>query len=297
MSGTEEFTEGPPRDEGPVETGAAEDAEERALLTVSLDGFEGPIDLLLEMARRQKVDLRRISVLALAEQYLAFVSDAKRLRIDLAADYLVMAAWLAYLKSRLLLPEPPSAEEPSGAELAKQLAHRLARLEAMRKAAATLANRGLLGEARFPRGAPEAAQRLAETRWRADLAELLRAYARIRTRDAYRPLMVDKRETVLALDEARQRLGRLLGGMTLPDWTRLEAFLPADWLEAPAKRRSAVASSFAAVLELARRGEVELRQESTFAPLLLRRRATQGEDGAGTTGESDGASGEGGEPA
>ncbi|MEO0425959.1 MAG: ScpA family protein [Pseudomonadota bacterium] len=269
MSANEEFIEGPPRDAG--DEGMT--AEEEALLTVSLDGFEGPIDLLLEMARRQKVDLRRISVLALAEQYLAFVAEAKRLRIDLAADYLVMAAWLAYLKSRLLLPEPPSADEPSGAELADRLAHRLARLEAMRKAAAALDRRALLGEARFPRGAPEAAQRLAETRWRADLAELLRSYARIRTRDAYRPLMVDKRESVMALEDARARLGQLLGGMSVPSWTRLEAFLPAEWLEAPIKRRSAVASSFAAALELARRGELELRQEATFAPLLLRPRA------------------------
>ncbi|MEM6356595.1 MAG: ScpA family protein [Pseudomonadota bacterium] len=269
MSANEEFIEGPPRDAG--DEGMT--AEEEALLTVSLDGFEGPIDLLLEMARRQKVDLRRISVLALAEQYLAFVAEAKRLRIDLAADYLVMAAWLAYLKSRLLLPEPPSADEPSGAELADRLAHRLARLEAMRKAAVALDRRALLGEARFPRGAPEAAQRLAETRWRADLAELLRSYARIRTRDAYRPLMVDKRESVMALEDARARLGRLLGGMSVPSWTRLEAFLPAEWLEAPIKRRSAVASSFAAALELARRGELELRQEATFAPLLLRPRA------------------------
>ncbi|MEM6946062.1 MAG: ScpA family protein [Pseudomonadota bacterium] len=272
MTTSDDFEEGPPREiDG--------EAEERALLTVSLDGFEGPIDLLLEMARRQKVDLRRISVLALAEQYLAFVAEVRRLRIDLAADYLVMAAWLTYLKSRLLLPEPPTADEPSGAELADQLAHRLARLEAMRRAAATLGNRALLGEARFARGAPEAAQRLAETRWRADLAELLRSYARIRTRDSYKPLSVEGRTQVLALEDARERLGRLLGGMTLPAWSSLESFLPDGWTEVPERRRSAVASSFAAALELARRGDIELHQEGSFAPLLLRpRQAGDGGD-------------------
>ncbi|MEM6679007.1 MAG: ScpA family protein, partial [Pseudomonadota bacterium] len=241
-----------------------------ALLTVSLDGFEGPIDLLLDMARRQKVDLRRISVLALAEQYLGFVAEARRLRIDLAADYLVMAAWLAYLKSRLLLPEQATGDEPTGEELADRLAHRLARLEAMRKAAASMENRAHLGRDRFARGAPEAAQRLAETAWSASLADLLRAYARLRTRDAYRPLMVDKRDHVFALEDARNRLSRLLGG--IPAWTRLEGFLPEDWRESPERRRSATASSFAAALELARRGEIEIRQEGSFAPLYLRQK-------------------------
>ncbi|MEO1460156.1 MAG: ScpA family protein, partial [Pseudomonadota bacterium] len=244
-------------------------------LEIALDGFAGPIDLLLEMARSQKVDLRRISVLALVEQYLAFMAEARRLRIELAADYPVMAAWLAYLKSRLLLPPPAPGEEPSGEELAADLAHRLARLEAMRKAGAALMAQDRLGRDVFARGAPEAAQRARETRWQAGLADLLRAYARVRTREAYVPLAADARTGVLALEAALERLAERIGGV--PDWTVLEGFLPEDWAEEPGRRRSAVASSFAAALELARQGAVEIRQEGSFAPLYLRRGAGGGE--------------------
>ncbi|MEL6196692.1 MAG: ScpA family protein, partial [Pseudomonadota bacterium] len=169
------------------------------MLSVRLAGFEGPLDLLLDLARSQKVDLRKISVLALAEQYLAFVEKARRLRIDLAADYLVMAAWLAYLKSRLLLPDPPKDDEPTGAELADRLAHRLARLEAMRRAGEALLQRDRLGLDVFPRGMPERPVHHSTTRYKATVGDLLKAYTRVQTREAYRPLSMDARTEVLSL--------------------------------------------------------------------------------------------------
>ncbi|MGF1553955.1 MAG: segregation and condensation protein A [Paracoccaceae bacterium] len=255
------------------------EAEEEAL-TVEVEGFEGPLDVLLDLARRQKVDLRRIAVAALAEQYLAFVEEARRRRLDLAADYLVMAAWLAWLKSRLLLPAPPAEEEPSGEVMAERLAHRLARLDAMREAGGALTGRPCLGVERFARGRPEALPQ-GPVRYRASLAELMRAYARLRTRDAYRPLAVEKRTEVWALEDARARLVRLLG--YAPDWRALEGFLPGDWAATPERRRSAVASSFAAALELARRGRVEIRQDAAFAPVLLRPRE---EAGGGANGDA-----------
>lgn len=236
-------------------------------LVVNVGGFEGPLDLLLTLARTQKVDLRRVSVLALAEQYLAFVAEAKRLRIELAADYLVMAAWLAYLKSRLLLPPPHDDGDPSGEELAARLAFQLERLEAMRRAAAELMARDQLGRDFFPRGMAEAITVHRHVTWTATLADLVRAYAHVRGREAYRPLQID-RSAILTMDEALARLRRLLG-VTL-EWGQLLAFLPEGWLLEPARRRSAVASTFAATLELARRGELELRQEGTFGPIYLR---------------------------
>ncbi|MEM6488390.1 MAG: ScpA family protein [Pseudomonadota bacterium] len=266
------FDAAPPRDPR-----SGEDDEDA--LCISIDGFEGPLDLLLDLARRQKVDLRRISVLALAEQYLAFVERAQALRIDLAGDFLVMAAWLAYLKSRLLLPEPPADEGPSGEALAEALAHRLARLEAMRRAAGALQSRARLGQDRFARGAPESAERIVATRHNASLADLLKAYVRVRTREAYTPLSCDRRAAVLALEDARARLSRLVGreAARMTDWQTLDALLPEDWRAAPARRRSAIASSFAAALELAREGDVELRQEGPFEPLMVRPRREPGE--------------------
>ncbi|MEM9783097.1 MAG: ScpA family protein [Pseudomonadota bacterium] len=241
-------------------------------LTLSIGGFEGPLDVLLDLAQRQKVDLRRISVLELAEQYLAFVERARSKRIDLAADYLVMAAWLAYLKSRLLLPEPAKDDGPSGAELADALAHRLARLEAMQRAGAALMARPQLGRDFFARGHTEGPPPAEARRTGATLADLLKAYARVQTRETYRPLAVETRSEVLALDDARGRLERLIGRKSaqLVGWQRLDALLPDGWTEAPAKRRSAIASSFAAALELAKQGEVELSQDGAFAPLHLR---------------------------
>jgi segregation and condensation protein A len=244
--------------------GAAEEA-----LVVDVGGFEGPLDLLLTLAQSQKVDLRRVSILALAEQYLAFVSEARRLRIELAADYLVMAAWLAFLKSRLLLPQPKGDAGPSGEELAARLAERLARLEAVRRAAALLMARDRLGSDVFARGMPETAPAAAPGGWTATLADLLRAYAAIRSRGAYAPLHL-KRPAILTLEEAFARLSAALGGAV--DWADLAAFLPADWRESPERRRTAAASTFVAALELAKRGAVELRQSAPFAPLYLRAR-------------------------
>src|SRR6056297_2396576 len=178
-------------------------AERRAAeaLIVDVDGFEGPLDLLLTMSRTQKVDLRQISVLALAEQYLAFVNKARDLRIELAADYLVMAAWLAFLKSRLLLPPDPAEEGPSGADLAAHLAFQLERLEAMRRAAAQLMARDQLGRDRFARGVTEDVTRVRRITWSASLIDLMQAYARIRTKDEFRPYAFD-RSNLLSLEQA-----------------------------------------------------------------------------------------------
>jgi segregation and condensation protein A len=245
-------------------------AEAEAALEVSVDGFEGPLDLLLTLAKAQKVDLRRVSVLQLAERYLAFVAEAERLRIELAADYLVMAAWLAFLKSRLLLPPPHEDGGPSGEDMAARLAWRLERLEAMRRVAARLMARDRLGLQTFARGAPEAERARRVPEWRAGLADLLAAYARVASRRSYRPLHL-RRAPVLALEEAYERLVRALGGPA-PDWRALARFLPSEWRDTAERRRSALASTFAATLELAKRGRLELAQDRAFAPLRLRPR-------------------------
>jgi segregation and condensation protein A len=243
------------------------DAPSGALL-VDVDGFEGPLDLLLQLARTQKVDLRRISILALARQYLDFVEHARSTRIELAADYLVMAAWLAYLKSRLLLPLEPEGDGPTAEEMAARLAMQLRRLEAMREAAEKLMARDLLGRDRFARGAPEMQVVNRDTRWDASLLDLMRAYARLRTRDEFRPYAMD-RDGVMTLEEALERLRPLIG--ETPAWMDLTAFLPDGWAT-PARRRAATAATFAAALELARHGHAELRQDGPFAPIRLRRR-------------------------
>ncbi len=248
----------------------AEAGEGEAFL-VDVDGFEGPLDLLLALARAQKIDLSRISILALTDQYLDFIREARRLRLELAADYLVMAAWLAYLKSRLLIPQPES-EEPSGEELADHLQFRLQRLAAMREAAAKLVNRDRLGRDVFGRGMPEAVDVNRQSDWQATLYDLLKAYGDLRGREAARRVVVRGRP-VIGLKEARERLERLIGDLAV--WTPLEA-LVGEFLEAPAMRASAVASSFSASLELCREGTIELRQECAFAPLHLRAR----QDGA-----------------
>lgn len=239
-------------------------------LIIDVEGFEGPLDLLLTLSRTQKVDLRRISVLNLAEQYLDFVEQARQLRIELAADYLVMAAWLAYLKSRLLLPPDPAEEGPSGAELAAHLAFQLERLQAMREAAARLLGRDQKGRDFFARGDPTPLAVTRKLAFDASLLDLMRAYARLRTRDEFRPYAFDRTD-IYPLETALARLSRLLPGFT--DWTSLQLWLPEGWRGAPARRRSAMASSFAATLELAKQGQVELRQSETFAPLQLRQRA------------------------
>ncbi len=238
-------------------------------LIVDVDGFEGPLDLLLALSRSQKVDLRRISILQLAEQYLAFITEARALRIELAADYLVMAAWLAYLKSRLLLPPDPTEEGPSGEELAAHLAFQLERLEAMRAAAARLMARPRKGRDFFGRGLPEAVELSRRLRHDTTLFDLMRAYARLRTRDEFRPWAFDRAD-VFTLESALERLRFMVGRAV--EWSDLAGFLPDGWDDAPARRRSALASTFAATLELAKAGQIELRQDDSFAPLMLRRR-------------------------
>ncbi|MDO5369172.1 ScpA family protein [Paracoccus sp. (in: a-proteobacteria)] len=238
-------------------------------LIVDVPGYDGPLDLLLTLARTQKVDLLQISVLALAEQYLDFIDRAPGLRIELAADYLVMAAWLAYLKSRLLLPPDPQAEGPPADELAAHLAFQLERLNAMRQAASRLMGRARLGQDRFARGAPEMVARSRSVQWRAELIDLLQAYARLRTRDEFRPYAYDRRD-VFTLEEALERMRGLIGHAG--SWTDLMRFLPEGWSATSARRRSATAATFAASLELARQGRVELRQDGSFAPLAVRLR-------------------------
>lgn len=238
-------------------------------LIVDVDGFEGPLDLLLMLSRTQKVDLRRISVRQLAEQYLGFVEKAKTLRIELAADYLVMAAWLAFLKSRLLLPPDPTDEGPSGEELAAHLAFQLERLQAMREAAARLMARDQMGRDFFARGIPEDVARIRHVSYGATLLDLMQAYARIRTRDEFRPYAMD-RDHVFTMEQALDRMRGLIG--YAGDWTDLSVYLPDGWTADPARRRSATAATFAASLELAKQGRIELRQAETFAPIAIRRK-------------------------
>jgi segregation and condensation protein A len=246
---------------------APEDRLAAEALIVDVDGFEGPLDLLLTLSRTQKVDLRRISVLKLAEQYLGFVERARSLRIELAADYLVMAAWLAFLKSRLLLPPEPGDEGPSAEDLAAHLAFQLERLQAMRDAAARLMGRDQLGRDFFARGVPEDMTHHRKVVWTASLLDLMRAYARIRTKDEFRPFVMD-REHVFTMEQALERMRGLIG--YAGDWATLVSFLPEGWDVSPMARRSALAAHFAAVLELAKRGQISLRQGETFAPIELR---------------------------
>ncbi|GGE80735.1 segregation/condensation protein A [Stappia taiwanensis] len=238
-------------------------------LVVDVEGFEGPLDLLLTLARKQKVDLARISILALVEQYLEFVAEARRLRLELAADYLVMAAWLAYLKSRLLIPEQKDEDALSGEEMAAALAFRLRRLEAMRDAAAKLMSRSRLGRDVFARGRPETVSIERQSRWSASLYDLLTGYAAQRQRSSVTSVHV-RRRTVWSLQEARDLLTRLLGSTV--DWAPLDAYLM-RYIQRDREQASTVlASTFSASLELVREGEIELRQSEPFAPLYLRRR-------------------------
>ncbi|MGC3936739.1 segregation and condensation protein A [Roseobacter sp. EG26] len=240
-------------------------------LIVDVDGFEGPLDLLLTLSRTQKVDLRKISVLALAKQYLAFVERAKALRLELAADYLVMAAWLAFLKSRLLLPPDPTEDGPTGEELAAHLAFQLERLQAMRDAAARLMGRDRLGRDFFARGQTHEVTRTRKVQYTATLLDLMQGYARIRTRDDFRPFVMD-RDAVFTMEQALDRMRGLIG--FAGDWTDISSYLPEGWEMDPVRRRSATASTFAASLELVKEGHLEIRQSGTFAPLQLRKRDT-----------------------
>jgi segregation and condensation protein A len=237
---------------------------------LDLEGYEGPIDMLLALAREQKVDLKRLSILELADQYLAYIQRARQLRLEIAADYLVMAAWLAYLKSRLLLPEPPGDAEPSGAEMAAALAFQLQRLQAMQDSGQKLMARARLGREFFARGAPEPIRVVERSVYDTKLYDLLRAYAgHVQSKQAgqLRILPTD----LYSMDDALKRFSSMLGRM-MPDWQTLFAFLPDDIgaHASPIRCRSALASTFAATLELCRSGRVELRQDGAFGPIYLR---------------------------
>lgn len=236
-------------------------------LNLDLDGWEGPLDLLLTLARAQKVDLAQISILALVEQYLTYLGQARALKLEIAADYLVMAAWLAYLKSCLLLPKDPEAD-PSPEEIALRLQLRLQRLDAMREAGARLLGRDRIGRDVFARGSPEGLRLVRKSQWQARLFDLIAAYGAVKARTAPAMHVVHAR-SVMTLDDAIDRVARLIG--LAIDWTALERFLPAT--QDPQYRRSALASSFLAMLELARQGRLEMDQESPFGTLLLRRAA------------------------
>jgi segregation and condensation protein A len=255
------------------ETELSERAADEPALVIDVEGFEGPLDLLLTLARQQKVDLARISILALADQYLAFIEEARKLRLELAADYLVMAAWLAYLKSRLLLPEQHEPDGLSAEDLATALAQRLRRLEAIRQVAEQLLNRPQLGREVFARGFPEPIAEIKKPEWSATLYDLLSAYAGQRQKQARAYVRLPKR-TVWSLAEAREAMERLIGHTT--DWHVLDEYLVAYMVE-PSHAATVRASSFAAALELVREGRLEMHQQGAFAPLYVRKRQEQGE--------------------
>ncbi|WP_213772462.1 ScpA family protein [Bradyrhizobium sp. dw_78] len=255
------------------ETGrpAAELAEGEPSLVVDVEGYEGPLDLLLALARQQKVDLAKISILALADQYLAFIEEARKIRLELAADYLVMAAWLAFLKSRLLLPEPATPDGPSAEEMATALANRLRRLEAIREAANRLMNRPQFQRDIFPRGCPESIAEIKHPKFTATLFDLLSAYAVQRQQNVLTTVHLAKR-TVWSLAEARATLERLVG--LAEDWGCLDDYLM-SYVADSSQKATVFASSFAAALELVREGEMELNQKEAFAPLYFRKRVAQ----------------------
>ena len=262
----------------PLETDTFEEFDASAIapdeaLVVTVDGFEGPLDLLLTLARNQKVDLAKISILKLADQYLEFIESAKKMNLELAADYLVMAAWLAYLKSRLILPQPQGADgEPTADDMAARLRWRLQRLEAMREAAARLVARDRLGREILARGMPEPVNVIKLRTYTDSLYDLLTAYAAERAKKLrgknYTPLM----SPVLLIEEARERLERMLG--RIPDWSGLSKLLPFEW-SGGLRRRSALASTLLACLELARDGRVEICQLAPFDEIYVRDRARE----------------------
>jgi segregation and condensation protein A len=267
---------------------AADRADGEPALVVDVEGFEGPLDLLLALARQQKVDLAKISILALADQYLTFIEEARKLRLELAADYLVMAAWLAYLKSRLLLPDTHAPEGQSAEDMATALALRLKRLEAIRGLAERLMDRAQLDRDVFRRGQPEPIAHIKRPQWTATLYDLLSAYAQQRQRSALSHVRLAKR-TVWSLAEARETLERLIGQS--PDWTRLDEYLISYVVE-PSLAPTVFASSFASTLELVREGLMEVHQQGAFAPLYVRKRQPSAngaaDPGVAASGESQG---------
>ncbi|HEY1979563.1 MAG TPA: ScpA family protein [Xanthobacteraceae bacterium] len=254
------------------EGGVPDRASDEPALVVDVEGFEGPLDLLLSLARQQKVDLAKISILALADQYLAFIEAARKMRLELAADYLVMAAWLAYLKSRLLLPEQHAPEGASAEDLANALAQRLRRLEAIRQVAEQLLNRPQLGRDVFQRGLPEPIAEVRRPEWTATLYDLLSAYAGRRQTKARSFVRMAKRN-VWSLAEAREALERLVGQSL--EWSALDQYLIVYLVE-PSMVPTVLASSFAAALELVREGRLEAHQQGAFTPLFLRKRPQTG---------------------
>ena len=259
--------------EGPFEMQRADaEADDEPALVVDVEGFEGPLDVLLMLARQQKVDLAKISILALADQYLTFIEEARKLRLELAADYLVMAAWLAYLKSRLLLPDSHAPEGQTAEDMANALALRLKRLEAIREVAERLFGRPLLDRDVFKRGQPEPIAHIKRPEWTATLYDLLSAYASQRQKQALAHLHYAKR-TVWSLAEARDVLERLIGQSA--DWSRLDHYLIAYVVD-PALAATVFASSFASALELVREGHAEIHQQEAFSPIFMRKRVAGG---------------------
>jgi len=256
----------------------AERASDEPALVVDVEGFEGPLDLLLTLARQQKVDLAKISILALADQYLAFIEEARKLRLELAADYLVMAAWLAYLKSRLLLPEEAGPDGPSAEDMANALAWRLKRLEAFREVSSRLMGRPQLQRDVFHRGDPEPIADIKHPQWTATLYDLLSAYAAQRSKAAFTHVQF-KARAVWSLQEARESLERLIG--RAGDWSRLDEYL-ISYMVAPEMRATVFASSLAMTLELVREGQIEVHQKGAFAPIYLRRRDASGNAAPGS---------------
>ena len=265
-----------PEPESPIDAWEAPSGElapaPSEALVVDVAGFEGPLDLLLALARTQKVDIAKISIVSLVDQYLVFIAEAQKLKLEIAADYLVMAAWLTFLKSRLILPREETKEgEPSAEEMAQRLAFRLMRLEAMRKAMAELMTRKRLGRDVFQRGMPEGVKTIRETEWTAEIYDLLKAYADQRRRTV-KVVHVVKARKVWSIKEARSRLERLVGE-SVGSWVQLDLFLE-RFMPYGEDERTVLASSFGASLEMAREGLVELRQEGPFAPIYMRRRET-----------------------
>jgi len=266
MADAEPGWEAPDRDLAPALSEA---------LIVDVAGFEGPLDLLLALARTHKVDLARISILGLVDQYLAYIGEAQRLKIEVAADYLVMAAWLTFLKSRLLLPrEKDDANEPSADELAQRLAFRLMRLDAMRRAIGELMTRKRLGRDVFPRGMQEQVSTVSDVRWTAEIFDLLKAYSELRRRTV-KVMHVVKARRVWSIKQARQKLESLVGE-SIGDWVELDRALK-SYLPTEEEEKTVVASSFGATLEMAREGMIELRQDEPFSPIFIRRRETGAE--------------------
>jgi segregation and condensation protein A len=258
----------------PFEQPAPERASDEPALVVDVEGFEGPLDLLLTLARQQKVDLAKISILALADQYLTFIEEARKLRLELAADYLVMAAWLAYLKSRLLIPDLNAPEGQSAEDMATALAFRLKRLEAIREVAQKLMERPQLNRDVFDRGDPEPIAHIKHPQWSATLYDLLSAYAVQRQKQAAGSRVRFAQRKVWSLAEARGALERLVGATT--DWGRFDEFLISYVVE-PSMVATVTASSFASALEMVREGVLELQQHAAFAPLYIRKRSDTGQ--------------------